>query len=429
MGTPAAGSPGRIPDLLVIGAGLAGLMAAQTGADAGLSVRVVAKGMGATHWAAGTVDVLGYLPTDDTPVHHPLEAVERLPEDHPYRRVGGAPRVARGLARFQELTQALKLPYVAREDGQNWWLPSPAGAPRPAYLAPQAQARGDLERKEPLLIVGFAGLRDFYPRLIAENLARQGIQARAASLPLNLLTPRRDVNTVQLARTLDRPDPVERLGRELRALARPGERIGLPAILGLERHLWTWHRLEAITEAPVFEIPTLPPSVPGIRLFQAWQRHLLAQGVRVEMGMAAIGFQAAGDRILWVETESAARPLRHRAGRFVLATGGILGGGIAAGPDGPAREVVFGLPLAVPTERRHWFRPRFLDPAGHPLFQGGVAVDPALRPVDPRTGQTIYTNLHAAGEILAGTDSIRERSLEGIALATGAAILPAAASP
>ncbi len=429
MGAPAAGPTGSTPDLLVIGAGLAGLMAAQAGADAGLSVRVVAKGMGATHWAAGTVDVLGYLPMDDTPVHHPLEAVDRLPEDHPYRRVGGSPAVARGLARFQEITQALELPYVAREDGQNWWLPSPAGAPRPAYLVPQAQAGGDLGRKEPLLVVGFAGLRDFYPRLIAENLVRQGVQARPASLPLGLLTSRRDVNTVQLARSLDRPDTVDRLGQALRSLVRPGERIGLPAILGLERHLATWQRLQEEVGAPVFEIPTLPPSVPGIRLVQAWRRHLLAQGVRVEVGMEAIGFQAAGDRILWVETESAARPLRHAAGRFVLATGGILGGGITAGPQGPAREVVFGLPLAVPADRRQWFRPRFLDPAGHPFFQGGVAVDPALRPVDPRTGQVIYTNLHAVGEALAGADSIRERSLEGIALVTGAAILSATASP
>ncbi len=52
-------------DLLVIGAGLAGLSAALTAAEAGLSVRVIAKGMGALHWSAGTVDVLGYLPQTD----------------------------------------------------------------------------------------------------------------------------------------------------------------------------------------------------------------------------------------------------------------------------------------------------------------------------------------------------------------------------
>ncbi|MFZ1550960.1 MAG: FAD-binding protein, partial [Anaerolineae bacterium] len=43
-------------DLLVIGAGLAGLQAAITAAQAGARVRLIAKGLSATHWAAGTVD-------------------------------------------------------------------------------------------------------------------------------------------------------------------------------------------------------------------------------------------------------------------------------------------------------------------------------------------------------------------------------------
>jgi len=49
-------------DLLVIGAGLAGLSAAIVVAEAGLRVRVVTKGLSALHWAAGTIDLLGYLP-------------------------------------------------------------------------------------------------------------------------------------------------------------------------------------------------------------------------------------------------------------------------------------------------------------------------------------------------------------------------------
>ena len=53
-------------DLIVIGAGLTGLMAAHTAAQAGLKVKVIAKGLGALHWSAGTVDVLGYYPDERT---------------------------------------------------------------------------------------------------------------------------------------------------------------------------------------------------------------------------------------------------------------------------------------------------------------------------------------------------------------------------
>jgi len=42
--------------------------------------------------------------------------------------------------------------------------------------------------------------------------------------------------------------------------------------------------------------------------------------------MQAVGFEADGDRIVQVFTEAAARRKPHRARRFILATGGPLGG-------------------------------------------------------------------------------------------------------
>lgn len=53
---------GHSIDLLVIGAGWSGLMAAYTAANAGLKVQVIAKGLGSMHWAAGSIDLFGYAP-------------------------------------------------------------------------------------------------------------------------------------------------------------------------------------------------------------------------------------------------------------------------------------------------------------------------------------------------------------------------------
>ena len=66
-------------DLLVIGAGLSGLTAAHTAAKAGLKVQVIAKGLGALHWSAGTIDLFGYTPAEhDHPVRRPFEAIDQL---------------------------------------------------------------------------------------------------------------------------------------------------------------------------------------------------------------------------------------------------------------------------------------------------------------------------------------------------------------
>ena len=49
-------------DVVVIGAGLAGLAAAIKAADAGLSVTLITKGVGGIQLGTGTVDILGYGP-------------------------------------------------------------------------------------------------------------------------------------------------------------------------------------------------------------------------------------------------------------------------------------------------------------------------------------------------------------------------------
>ena len=173
------------------------------------------------------------------------------------------------------LTAQAGLPYSgATNDGgaaaasQNMLLPSPAGAVRPTLLAPAAQLAGDLGRTEPLLIIGFEGMRDFYPALIAENLAKQGFAPRAALLPFDLLSDRRDINTIQLATALDDEARYAHLAEAVRDVVQPGERVGLPAILGLDAHAAVLEALQTTADAPVFEIPTLPPSVPGVRLFK-----------------------------------------------------------------------------------------------------------------------------------------------------------------
>ena len=100
-------------DLIVIGAGLAGLMAAYTAAQAGLKVKIVAKGLGALHWSAGTVDVLGYTPDEHTLVERPLQAVQPLIKarpQHPYALLNGT-ELADTLTSFVALTHEIGLPY------------------------------------------------------------------------------------------------------------------------------------------------------------------------------------------------------------------------------------------------------------------------------------------------------------------------------
>ena len=142
---------------------------------------------------------------------------------------------------------------------------------------------------------------DFYPALIAGNLQRQGIHARSASLPLHQLTERRDHSPLQLARLLDQPDAQAKITEMVVDVAAAGERVGLPAVLGLKDHSCLLKKIHLAlvsrdsnsaqskdgqgSSTAVFEIPTLPPSVPGLRLDAALRTQLAGLGVRVEIGM------------------------------------------------------------------------------------------------------------------------------------------------
>ena len=414
-------------DVVVIGAGLSGLMTAYKAAKSGLTTKVIAKGLGgALHWSAGTIDVLGYLQKDlvNNP-HDAFAALGKTRPAHPYLHLT-ADKVFAYLDEFVALTAEMGLPYGgAATAGENMLLPSPVGAVRPTFLAPQAQVAGDLRRSEPMVIVGFTGLRDFYPKLIAENLNKQGYQARALILPGNLLTDRQDSNTIHLANELEDAKRLSQIAKSLQSQLKKGERVGFPAILGLASHLTVFATLEKQLKTPVFEIPTLPPSVPGIRLFKALRAKLLSMGVRVEAGMEVIGVEKTAvngspGSVAWVESETSSRPMKHRAQQYVLATGGILGAGFDSDISGRVHEIIFDLPLTMPQQRNEWFHASFLHPEGHPVFLGGVAVNNAFQPVN-EAGQPLYANLRAVGNTLTDCDAIQERSLEGVAIVTGLA--------
>src|SRR5919109_1555326 len=196
------------------------------------------------------------------------------------------------------------------------------------------------------------------------------------------------------------------------------ERVGFPAVLGIQKAGEVWRDLEKRLLRTVFEVPTLPPSVPGIRLFEAMTAALRLAGGRILIGPVVVGAETKGRRVDGIAAQASARPTTHRARAFVLASGGIAGGGIRVDSHGKVREGVFDLALAgVPAANG---RPRFLPGyfEEQPLDRVGVPVDERLRPTDP-DGRPRFENLHAAGAMLAGAVPWREASGNGLSLATG----------
>jgi glycerol-3-phosphate dehydrogenase subunit B len=405
--------------VVVVGAGLAGLTAALRLAEAGRIVLVLAKGVGGTHLAPPTIDVLGYSDGGE-PVGSPTRGLDALVEsspDHPYARVG-LETVATALEWWK--TALPELRYTGSL-AANQLLSTAVGVAKPTALAPRSMAGGDLRSGGRIAIVGLRGLKDFFAHYVADNLSRA---ARAHGVAVSVraleLSPRldgdRDVGGLGFAAQFERPEFRDAIVEELRTLLAPGERAGLPAVLGL-RHADGVHReLEERLRTTVFEIGMLPPSVPGMRLFEALKGALQRAGGRVVLGDRVIGAEKNGRGVEAVVAQTAARRVAYGARSFVLATGGFASGGLELDSAGTVRETVLGLPVAgVPPQGQPRFLPGYFD--RHPLARAGLEVDERMRPLGPRG--PVYENLHAAGATLAGAEPWREASGNGISVATG----------
>ena len=404
--------------VIVIGAGLAGLVAANRLADAGANVTMLTKGLGGLQLGHGTIDVLGYRPQRVT--NPLLELSEAFPEAgegdrvHPYSVIG-AKAVHESLAYLLTIVPDL----LVGDAEANYQLPTAVGAIRPTCLAQPSMLAGNVAAGKKFAIVGLRQLKDFQPKLIAQNLARtdlpEGGRVTARDLMLDFAAREPEIDSFGLtyARAFDDPDYRARFAAALKPLLAEGEIVGLPAVIGI-KDANAWRDLAERLDHPVFEIPLPPPSVPGMRLNEALTARAKAKGVRWVPGVRTIAYHALDGRVTAVSTATVPAPKEYKADAFVLATGGFESGSLTLDSYGNVTETLFGLPLAG-TDRPlvhgdYWG-------AEQPLFEVGVMVDAQMRP-RAAAGVPVYSNLYAAGGIIGGTSRWRELSGDGIALAS-----------
>ncbi len=398
-------------DSIVIGGGLAGLVAALRLAQAGASVTLVTKGGSGLQLAQGTLDIWGYNPTR---VLRPLEAVAAAPAGHPYAGLG-ADAVGAALVWLRdELGSAV----LTGDPAVNLHLPTAVGAIRPTALVPPSMAEGDVRGGRRYAVAGVRQLKDFQADLIAGNLTRSTapdggeVEAAASWIDLPARPGEADPSGLTYARALDDEVFADRFAGAVARAVGDADVVLVPAVLGVRR-LDAWRQVADRVGRPVAEVALQPPSVPGLRLHEALLARVKAAGVRHVIGSRVTAFESAGDRLTSVTMAAAGGPRRLPASDFVYAPGGFASGALSVDSRGTIAESLFGLPLTA-TDAASLAGPDYWAP--HRLFEVGVTVDAAGRP--GRNGDASYANLYAAGDIIAGPERWREKTGDGLAVAT-----------
>lgn len=410
----------RIIDVLVVGSGLAGLVAALTAAREGRSVRMVTDGMGSLAISGGCVDLLGYA--GGQRLNDPWSGMDLLPPAHPYRLLG-ASRVRAAVDMLLQCAadQGWPLRTAATPEGApcNALLPTIMGTLKPSYLLPGGLDPAALARARRILVAGVHGLRDCRPVLIVSQLRRYRDWADKDFVPLMLPSPlgatHRSLSALDLARLVDRPRGRDWLIQNLKKHAGQCDAVLLPPICGSRADASIWHELNQAVACPLVEMLSIPPGVGGLRLRDALLRELRRHDFELVENARIIRATTDGKRCTSLTALAAGQERRHTARAFVLATGGILGGGIELAP-GSARESVFKLDIPVPSDVTLWSEPEIFG--NHVFSSLGVRVDGEMRPQD-HSGQAWYDNIFFAGRSVGGYDFATEKSGHGVALATG----------
>ena len=400
--------------LAVIGTGLAGFAASLFAMDRGIATAQVGN-TGSIAYTSGYLDLLGYQ--GNQLLDSPWSGLERLREEepqHPLSRIDDE-SIRTAFGRFTAALSEMGVGYSA-PGTHNLQALTPVGTLKPTFCVPRTMLAGigaGVDGKA--LIVDFEGLEGFSARQLVVNLQRRRPLLRSTRLAFPGPKAAGQLYPEVMARELEVPAQRERLAERIKAALGDAAMVGVPAIMGVHAPDRVHAELQRLVGVPVFEIPTMPPAVPGIRLREMFEQRCPERGLTLVPQQKVQRLELHRDGvILHLRDNYGAVVIEAQAG--LLATGRFLSGGLKADRQG-IRETLLDIPVSQPGGRAGWFRDDYFDPRGHQVNRAGLEVDAQFRPLG-RDGEPFSERLFAAGILLAGQDWARQRCGAGVAIAT-----------
>ncbi len=326
----------RASDVIVIGRGPAGLLVSSLVVEQGGQVDMIADGLGTLPLWGGQFDFRSY-DNDRKPVADPWAWWHRFGDTHP----GGSVSAQMWRSWWQHLRDlwfTMEIPTEKLLPTKNRGTVTPLGRIKPAFLVPTWQFTQ--EYAGAITLVGVPDLVDFP----VEAMARVYTWTTGMTAEIRWLerSPswRPGWNGLNWAWYLDTEEGRRWLWEQVKSFRRGSAPLVFPQILGVDHTESLIEVLGELWGRGVAEIPLPPPSVGGLRLQRRWERWLRRKGVRLVQGRVK---EIGGDF-------AALEGRRIHGGHVVLATGGVLGGGLEVLIDGQVRDRLMGLSLGVVKE-------------------------------------------------------------------------------
>lgn len=417
-------------DVAIIGGGLAGLTCGIALQQRGKHCVIINNGQAAIDFASGSLDLLSRMPDGSTVenINENLTALRTVLPAHPYSLLGAEKVIAKAQD-FECLANALNLDLIGSSE-KNHWRVTGLGSLRGAWLSPNSvptvQGNETFPHKR-IAVLGIEGYHDFQPQLLAANLVLnpQFAHCEVTSGFLNipqldeLRQNAREFRSVNIAQLLEHKLAFNDLVSEIIESAQGANAVLLPACFGLENQEFM-NALRDATKLALFELPTLPPSLLGMRQRIQLRRKFESLGGLMINGDSALNAHFEGDRVHCIKT----RLLEDEeiiADNFVLAAGSFFSKGLVSEFDKIYEPVfesdIIGVEGFNDKDRFSWTNHRFANP--QPYQSAGVAINEHCQV--QKCGQFL-ANLYATGNVIGGFNALELGCGSGVAVVTALAV-------
>ena len=413
-------------DVAIIGGGLAGLTCGIALQQRGKRCVIINNGQAAIDFASGSLDLLSRMPDGSVVenINENLTALRTALPAHPYSLLGAEKVIAKAQD-FERLANALNLDLIGSSE-KNHWRVTGLGSLRGAWLSPNSvptvQGNETFPHKR-IAVLGIEGYHDFQPQLLAANLVLnpQFAHCEVTSGFLNipqldeLRQNAREFRSVNIAQLLEHKLAFNDLVSEIIESAQGANAVLLPACFGLENQEFM-NALRDATKLALFELPTLPPSLLGMRQRIQLRRKFESLGGLMINGDCALNAHFEGDRVHCIKT----RLLEDEeiiADNFVLAAGSFFSKGLVSEFDKIYEPVfesdIIGVEGFNDKDRFSWTNHRFANP--QPYQSAGVAINEHCQV--QKCGQFL-ANLYATGNVIGGFNALELGCGSGVAVVT-----------
>ncbi len=398
-------------DILIIGAGLAGMAAAARASQLGLKT-VMAGNSSQLYFASGLFDLLGVYPlvpgTILKTVETGLSLLSKQNPGHPYSKAG-INEILQSLDFITHFLQTAGLSY-APSNGKNTSVLTSAGTFKPSFLIPETIKKCNLlSKSKNLLIMDFKGLKGFNAKQMAAMIENR--HDTVDTLRIELYQHSHVLSPMHLAAMFENLSFLEKIANKILPFTDKIDLMGMPAVCAINNSFEILTKLEKLTGVKIFEIPMMPPSIPGLRLKNAFEKQLAKNRVQF-LSQTKIKSQEFNNDGFILNAVNQNMETRIKTRGVVLASGRFQGGGLHA-KRGKIIETIFNLPVYQPESRNLWHHVNLFEKQGHMINGAGIETDDTFRAVD-KNSSIIHKNLYAAGTILAHNEWIRLKSGSGV---------------